>query len=141
MRALPLLALFLACCALADESPDGDPGSVYESIDKIRIGRVFLSTAERDRLDVLRRQPNSAGSADEPAQKAASSVSRSSPASGYIKVPGKRPSVFSAGRFVPTESESITLPTKTEGLIVRHANAGDDGAGDEEQHPPREEAP
>ena len=61
MRLLPYVLLVVALPAIADEA------SVYESIEEIPIGRVFLTPGERRWLDANRHLPQRVAS-DEPAQ-------------------------------------------------------------------------
>ena len=116
-----LIALALCALPLRAEEP-AVPGSrepvdrpIYESIDGVVIGRVFLSPAERTRLDAARR--GSPEQAERPATDVASAVT--STAAGYIRVGGKAPAVFRDGRFVRAGDRPLPEP-ETPGLIRRH---------------------
>lgn len=133
MIRLLLIALVLAAPPLraeepvSAESPESIERPIYESIDGVVIGRVFLSSEDRTRLDAMRR------TAPEPpgprAAAAAAPATGDSAATGYIRVGDKAPAVFRDGRFVRGDER---LPTaKAPGVIRRHdASESRESAGE-----------
>jgi len=133
--------LVVACCtcfafagaaAQAPErglsEPDADPAErVYESIDEIVVGRVFLGRAERERLDRLRGRIDAAPAAGVPAPAAAEDPVRGA---GYIKKDSGPLRIWRDGDFVSAGPAAAGEPTfPGEVRIVRHpapADAGDD---------------
>lgn len=123
-----LIALLLCTLPLRAEEPasvgdrDADDRSIYESIDGVNIGRVFLSPAERARLDAVRREPRERG--DRHAAEAAASDASAGTSAGYIRVGSKAPTVFRGGRFVRSGDRPPPEP-ETPGVIRRH-DAGEE---------------
>jgi len=129
MRAATIACLgYLLLCtssALADEA------SVYESIDDIDIGPVFLSPAERERLDVERLRPpaETSTTADTVAVSAKNTPARKQ-AAGYIVSSSGSRREWSGNDFVATptgEKSSSSFPGDVP--VLRHAPAGDAGDG------------
>ncbi len=96
--------ILLLCCglpltgaALAEET------AVYESLDDVEVGRVFLSPQQRERLDQRRGKPEVR--ATNPGRTAA--VSKKWPdAAGYIVSSSGESRVWSNGDFVAAEKVS-----------------------------------
>lgn len=117
----------LAPLAEADAPDAVTKPAVYESIDDIAIGRVFLSPAERQQLDAIRHL--TADAASGPADTAAASTATSTAPEGfgYIRAQGKAARVFKDGDFIAAAPGERVLTAVPDGVIVRHK----DGAGDE----------
>ncbi len=112
--------LALALCALplhAEESTEAVTEAIYESIDGVAIGRVFLSPADRKRLDAARRRP--AAAAKERTVAAVAGDERNNAATGYIRVGDRAPAVFRDGRFVRLDRAEPPEP-RPPGAIRRH---------------------
>lgn len=84
-------------------------GGVYESLEHIHIGRVFLSPAERASLDKHRRVPKPVAAVRSTVQTAA--PARNSNAAGYIVSGSGRAHVWKDGDFVATQvPDSLRFP-------------------------------
>ncbi len=132
MRQQRLALLFAITClaSLAEaDAPDAvTTPAVYESIDDIAIGRVFLSPAERKQLDAVRHLPADGGSAPaDPTQAPTATTSPAPKGLGFIRVHGKAARVFKDGDFVAAPPGDQILKAVPDGVIVRH----DDDAVDD----------
>lgn len=127
-----LVLLTTLANAHAEEAVEAQNGPIYESVDGVPIGRVFMSPGERERLDAIRHLPQQATAAT--AGDAAPSAEPEAPARkgmGFIQVSGKPPRVFRDGDFVraPVAPGVSTLPA---GIIVRHESEGAEQEGSPE---------
>jgi hypothetical protein len=124
-----LAIICLASLAAADAPDSFEPAAVYESIDDVVIGRVFLSPAERKQLDAVRHLPEHTSSAVTDATAAAPAAASAKPKGfGYIQVKGKAARVFRNGDFVAAEPGTRDVTAVTDGVIIRHEeDAGSDG--------------
>ncbi len=114
--------LLILCCALplVADAEDHAP-SVYESLDDVVIGRVFLSAEERQRLDATRGIDPAGTPAASSTPVAAAPAAASAPAEGYIRAAGKAPRVFRDGNFVKASGKE-PVRFRTEGTIRRHVH-------------------
>ena len=106
--------------ATAEETvPASD--AIYESLDGVRIGRVFLSPDERRRLDAVRHlEPGPVG-AEGPVESADTESEAERPEGyGFIQVSGKAPRVFKDGDFVRVTGVAPRAAEPPPGLLVRH---------------------
>ncbi|MDJ0749199.1 MAG: hypothetical protein QNJ11_06925 [Woeseiaceae bacterium] len=94
-----LIAAILATPAVAQEV------GVYESLDRIPIGRVFLSPEERARLDEFRGKGPSESVSPKPAGRTPARASNDD-AAGFIVSDSGKTRVWKNGDFVPTASAS-----------------------------------
>ena len=95
------VCLLLACAGLSSAfSAEADGLEVYESLDEVTIGRIFLSPQERARLDERRGKAQQAVAGG--ATKAAPSRKSHPRASGYIVSSSGRTRVWSDGDFDST---------------------------------------
>ena len=117
--------MLIACCALpliggADERPAG----VYESLDAVRIGRVFLSAEQRQELDA-RRGLDPAAASSSSTEAATTEAAKAPTSKGFIRAEGKPTRVFRDGDFVRTDGRN-PVRFSTEGTIRRHQPAAND---------------
>ncbi len=104
MSAPKISPILLLCCglpltvaALAEET------AIYESLDDVEVGRVFLSPEQRDRLDQRRGKPEVRVTNRGPA----AAVSKTWPdAAGYIVSGNGESRVWSNGDFVAADKVS-----------------------------------
>ncbi len=122
-----IVAMSLASLAGADAPEPLETTAVYESIDDITIGRVFLSPAERKQLDAIRHLPEQAAAAQTGAAPAPVAETPKPTGLGFIRVDGKATRVFRNGEFVAAPPGRRDLTALSDGVIVRH----EDGAGDD----------
>ncbi len=94
-----LIAGFLATPTVAQAE------GVYESLDRIPIGRVFLSAEERARLDELRGKGPIESTSPQPAGRTPASASNEN-AAGFIVSDSGTTRVWKNGDFVATASAS-----------------------------------
>lgn len=124
--------VLVATCGLAATgSAAEEEAPVYELLADVKIGRVFLSPAQRHSLDDRRGKAPAVATASAPA---ARSVAKQSPdAAGYIKRSGGPSRVWSNGNFVPADDVSgVTFPGDIE--VLRKATLKpeiDPGAADD----------
>lgn len=101
----PMILLLMVCPALAD-----DTVNLYESLDGVRLGRIFMSPDERARLDARRAvRSNSQDFAQQPDEtntEPAVTIPRK-PASGYIKSASRKPLVWTNGEFQRAEPSAV----------------------------------
>ena len=120
MRAFFLVAAMLSCAA----SP-ADEIDVYETLDDIVIGRVFLTPDERRALDARRRSgpasPDTSGTRDSPVK--ASPTAR--PGFGFIVLHDGTSSTWTNGDFRRTgERKARDSVQPAAGISIRsHGNA------------------
>ncbi len=113
-------ALVVDSEALADEQAS----SIYESLDGIRIGRVFLSPGERKQLDSVRHLKPGPVGAPSAAEDAAAEPEPEEPRGyGFIQVHGKAPRVFKDGDFVSAPDVGGDVDAMPPGVFVRHEDA------------------
>lgn len=100
---LVLLILVSPACVAADVD------EIYESLDNVRLGRLFLSPDERDVLEARRRLPTSDAIADSSgeASTAVAAEPPARPAAGIIVASGRQPLVWINGEFRRVESASV----------------------------------
>ena len=92
----------IVAALLAATSAGAESGELYESLDNVRLGRLFMSPAERDRLDPGRGQiytDESEASPGEEAAEAGPNAPPPRPAAGIILAKGGRPLVWENGAF------------------------------------------
>lgn len=126
------VALLLVFVLMADsEALADEPESrIYESLDGIRIGRVFLSPNEREQLDAVRHLKPGPVDAPSTADGATSEPEPEPPRGyGFIKVHGKALRVFKDGDFVSATSVSDDVDAMPPGVFVRHEDAPADADG------------
>ena len=128
-RLAAVVAITCVASLAAADAPDAvNAPAVYESIDDIAIGRVFLSPAERQQLDAIRHLPADAASGPADPAAAPATASPVPKGSGFIRVHGKAARVFKDGDFVtaaPGERVATEVP---DGVIVRHEEGNGDDA-------------
>ena len=132
-RALALLVLATvtsASLATADETvPVSD--AIYESLDGIRIGRVFLSPDERQRLDAVRHLEPGPEGPEGPVESTDAAPEPERPEGyGFIQVSGKAPRVFKDGDFVRVTGVAPRAAEPPPGVVVRHEDPAESD-GDE----------
>jgi len=125
--------LVVACGLVATGVAAEEESKVYESLDDVAVGRIFLSPAQRSSLDARRGKESPVATANLPA---ATSMARHSPdAAGYILRSGGPSRVWSNGNFVPARDVSgVTFPGDVE--VIRNSEreletnpgASDDGS-------------
>ena len=122
-----LLSLLLSASAWAEEPVELENGPIYESVDGVAIGRVFLSPGERERLDAVRHLPQNAASANDTV--ASGEAQPAQPKGvGFIQVSGKAPRVFRDGDFVRSSRGKRGVDAMPAGIIVRHEDQdGEEG--------------
>lgn len=105
---------------------------VYESMTNVKIGRVFISQAEREGLDARRHLPPQNDDTLASTETEATSQVKPRPSAGYFKS-SKGPSrVWKDGDFVSSdvnENRKISFPGDVK--ITRHSEAKQ-GDGDDE---------
>ncbi len=117
----------LATVALAEAPDSAESAAVYESIDDIVIGRVFLSPAERQQLDAIRHLPAQATAVPSGTSPAPVAEAPKPKGVGFIRRTGKATRVFKDGDFVTAQPGKRVITEVTDGVIVRHEDdAGDD---------------
>ena len=102
---------------------------IYESMDGMKIGRVFLSPGERMRLDAVRHlEPAPGGPAGPIDPTAAGPEPEPEPPTGYgfIQVSGKAPRVFRDGDFVRAAAADAGVDDAPPGVLIRHEDSGDE---------------
>jgi hypothetical protein len=100
---ISILAIALSSSAAAHEE------GIYESLEHIHLGRVFLSPAERTYLDKHRGVPAPVATSSGTGQR--SSAARNNNAAGYIVSSSGRAHVWKNGDFVSTKiPDSVRFP-------------------------------
>lgn len=121
-RSCPLLLLLASLGVAADEPDDRVfEQRIYESVDGVAIGRVFLSPGERERLDAIRHLPQDSGpvsASDGTLPREAEPVSPRGV--GYIQADGKAARVFRDGDFVTAPRSEAQVNGLASGIILRH---------------------
>jgi len=121
-RVLTLLLIVFPLAVAADE------GFVYESFSGVKIGRVFLSQSQREKLDARRlSSPGEGGSGDEQSVDPAVAA-RKLPSAGFIIGRDGRSKVWKNGDFVDSGGgiRSMTFPGDV--TITRHVPADESAA-------------
>ena len=122
MNARRLIVFPLLTMAAAATAADS---GVYESFSGVGIGRVFLTPAERDRLDTERLNPPSvAVSGSHEAAEATEKPKRKLPSAGYIRRGNGPAKVWQNGDFVDfgrNAPDSMAFPGDVE--ITRHVTS------------------
>lgn len=133
-RKATALMLLVACGTVPTATIAEEQAEVYESLDDVKIGRIFLSPAQRSSLDARRGKApvaTEATVAERPAGTAR--ISKSPDAAGYILRSGGPTKVWSNGNFVPADDASaVTFPGDVE--VLRKAvpeKESNSGASDE----------
>lgn len=87
----------------------GDPDSIYESLDDVRLGRVFMSPQDRARLDARRTVNNTSQEKLQPADPDTrfGVAKPPKPAAGYIKSGNRKPLVWTDGAFRRAEPSAV----------------------------------
>ena len=102
---VPIILSLVVCPALADDTVE-----IYESLDDVQLGRIFMSPDDRARLDarraVSRSAPRIAQQADDTNTEPTVTVPRK-PAAGYIKSGSRKPLVWTNGEFQRAESSAV----------------------------------
>ena len=127
-KIVAMLATILAAL-LATSSAGAESGELYESLD-VRLGRLFMSPAERDRLEPGRGQvytDESDASAGEEAADAGPQAPPPKPAAGIILAKGGRPLVWENGAFrrVSADIDEVEFPGARGIRIERGAPAAE----------------
>ena len=123
------MAIVLGCVAAA---PVAVADELYESLDDLTLGRIFLSQAERERLEARRGIVVDAAStgdaSDEQAPEPDQSPAR--PAAGYILARGGRALVWSDGAFrrVTGHVDDVDFPGAGRIRIERASDRGSPAA-------------
>jgi len=113
--------MMLAVQVLAVE-PGAKPGTKDHE-----LGRVFMSRADRQRLDVLRKVPPSAGPAGPIPQPGTPGLTKKASPTGYIVPSSGRPYRWSDGDFHHVSAVSIDAADSSRSInITRHENLQDD---------------
>lgn len=112
-----VLLSLLSCVAVAEQN------LIYESISGVRIGRVFLSQPDRDRLDAQRLAGPQTAGPDAGAPADATEQPTSAASAGYIIGRNGRSQVWQAGDFVDAvrnPARSMSFPGDVK--ITRHVS-------------------
>ena len=110
--------MFLAMTAHAADMP------VYESLNGIEIGRVFLSQAQRDALDRSRARGDSSDVSDTGPRGKTNAPASSSDAAGYIISESGKTRIWKRGDFVAGEqSDADRVKFPGEVRVERHEPA------------------
>lgn len=121
------LLVAIACTAGAE------PADIYESVDDIAIGRVFLTQAERRKLDERRTGPDHATTAKR--NPAVTTRDEAARAAGYIINSRGSRKAWSGDDFVDaSQVDTGTMRFPGDVPVVRHApvpQSDDDGEGDD----------
>ena len=116
-----ILTTLIPLLCLLPASADAGETDLYESIRDVRIGRVFLSPAERSDLDVRRANPDS-GPATSSQSDAEQAAPETEPA-GYIVRGDSEPRYWRDGNFEETGRPAPrTLEFPGDVKIVRHTS-------------------
>ena len=117
--------------ASASEPPPATDEALYESLDDVTLGRLFMTDVERARIDAQRgRIHDEDGGAYEvektPAPEPADTPSRTV-AAGYIETDGKRPLIWTDDGFRPGSRSSASLGNDRRVRIQRTKDVAEGG--------------
>ena len=130
-RSLAILAMLAASTVVAAED-----SAVYETISGVKIGRVFLTPGDRERLDDQRLNPPTVDVAGESPTEGAVDSKRSIASAGYIISSSGRARVWHDGDFVESARRaphSMRFPGDVK--VTRSVPEDDAGAAPrEDQH-------